>query len=140
MKKVSYDDKEAIQNDDSIPNKNKVTAEDMNEIKEAINQNANDSEELRQENIEIKAENRRLKNDINNIALLGQVEGESVDLEDSSEARFNKFEIGGNHKQETREGYNLLNLSTLKGKIETKNGVTYTVNDDGCSSKYTNIK
>lgn len=123
IKKVSYDDKEAIQNDDSIPNKNKVTAEDMNEIKEAINQNANDSEELRQENIEIKAENRRLKNDINNIALLGQVEGESVDLEDSSEARFNKFEIGGNHKQEEREGYNLLDMSNAKGRRRLRNNL-----------------
>lgn len=38
----------------------------------------------------------------------------------------------GNHEQETREGYNLLNLTSLIGKTETKNGITYKINED-CS-------
>ena len=38
--KVTYEDKEAIQNDETIAEKNKVTANDMNQIKKAINNNA----------------------------------------------------------------------------------------------------
>lgn len=38
----------------------------------------------------------------------------------------------GNSEQETREGYNLLNLTSLIGKKETKNGITYKINED-CS-------
>lgn len=85
------------------------------------------------ENEEVKAENERLRDDIKSIALVGEESGESIDLEDSSEARFNKFEIGGNHKQETREGYNILDLgkkpyneqaSSLNGATVTqKNGI-----------------
>lgn len=94
---------------------------------ESIKTNASEIEELKQENIEIKAENKRLRSDIESISLLGEAEGESIDLEDSSEARFNKFEIGGNHSQETREGYNLLEN---KSTTQTKNGVTITKNTD----------
>ena len=84
---------------------------------ESIKTNASEIEELKQENIEIKAENERLRDDIKSIALVGEESGESIDLEDSSEARFNKFEIGGNHKQETREGYNLLDMSKQKEEL-----------------------
>lgn len=42
------------------------------------------------------------------------------------------WKINGGHKQETREGYNLLDLTSLIGKTETKNGVTYKINED-CS-------
>lgn len=40
VKKITYEDKEAIQNDETIAEKNKVTANDMNQIKKAINNNA----------------------------------------------------------------------------------------------------
>lgn len=100
---------------------------------ESIKTNASEIENLKQENIEIKAENERLRDDIKSIALVGEESGESIDLEDSSEARFNKFEIGGNHKQETRKGYNLLNMSKAKGG--TSNGITCEINADG-SVKY----
>lgn len=120
----------------------KVLADSVDGNIEQINSNIQENTEniklsqeeikkLQSENIEVKAENERLKSDIESISLVGQAEGESIDLNDSSNARFNKFEIGGNHKQETREGYNLLKLSTLKGKTETKNGITYKINDDG---------
>lgn len=99
---------------------------------ESIKTNASEIENLKQENIEIKAENERLRDDIKSIALVGEESGESIDLEDSSEARFNKFEIGGNHKQETREGYNLLNMSKAKGG--TSNGITCSVNSNGSYS------
>lgn len=38
--KITYEDKELLQNDESIPRKNKVTAKDLNEIKEVVNNHA----------------------------------------------------------------------------------------------------
>lgn len=159
MSKITYEDKQAIQNDESIPDKNKVTAKDMNEIKQVINQNAENLDELEKDNAnnitlieklqkenndqdkdiesnsrsieeikeeaeEIKAENVRLRSDINSIALIGEVEGESIDLDDSSEARFLEFGIGGNHKQEVREGYNLYNYKDVEAgkKLDGETG------------------
>ena len=99
---------ETLQNDISLIKQNN-TAQD-NKIKEIedknseqdtnIKTNQEDIKALQEENAEVKAENERLKNDINSISLVGQAEGESIDLNDSSNARFNKFEIGGNHKQD----------------------------------------
>ena len=183
IKQIEYENKQAIQNDDSIANKNKVTAEDMNEIKNVVNQNAKELETLQEdnqgnetaietlqndislikqnnseqdksiqsntskieainksleainkknteqdtnlqknvkdiesnqnnikalqvENAEVKAENERLRSDIESISLPREAEGESIDLDDSSGARFKKFGVSGNHSQETREGYN----------------------------------
>ena len=58
----------------------------------------------------------------------GQAEGESLYLQDSSNARFREFEICGNSKQATRTGKNKLDLSKIQQ--ETKNGVTCTYNKD----------
>lgn len=46
IKKINYEDKVALQNDISILSKNKVTADDMNEIKEVVNNNADSIETL----------------------------------------------------------------------------------------------
>ena len=56
------------------------------------------------------------------------VSGESIHIEDSSDARC-ELEIGGNQQQEIRDGYNLLDLSNFS--TQTKNGVTATKNEDG---------
>lgn len=46
-------------------------------------------------------------------------------MEDSSGARFKKFGMNGNHSQETREGYNIVDLTSFpKG---ARNGITATV-------------
>ena len=135
VQKVTYDDKEAIQNDDSIENKNKVTADDMNEIKKAINQNADELTNyqqvlafLKEKNIEeIEKENVRLKRDLQASQLIGEENGERIYINDSSNARFNQFKVQGNYSQETREGYNLLN-NILEST--TINGLTVTVNAD----------
>lgn len=86
----------------------KNTEQDTNIQKNAkdIEVNQNNIKALQVENTEVKAENERLRSDIESISLVGQAEGESIDLEDSSEARFRKFGISGNHSQVTREGYN----------------------------------
>ena len=77
---------------------------------------------------EIQAENERLRNDIKSIALQGEASGENIHLEDSSNARC-EIEIGGNHQQDTREGYNKLDSSEFINS--TQNGVTLKVNLDG---------
>lgn len=106
---------------ENINTKNEKQDEDIKANKESI-------EELQAENLEIKAENERLRNDIKSIAVVNEVSGENIHIEDSSDARC-EIEIGGNHQQETREGYNFLDLSNFS--TQTKNGVTATKNEDG---------
>ena len=75
----------------------------------------------------IKAENERLRQDLNAFPS-GQAEGEYITLKDSADSRFNMFRIGGNSKQETRSGKNLINV--IKETLTT-NGITFTNNKDG---------
>ena len=42
IQKIEYENKEAIMDDPTIPDKNKVTDEDMNEIKSVVNHNADE--------------------------------------------------------------------------------------------------
>lgn len=108
----------------------KNTEQDTNIQKNAkdIEANQNNIKDLQAENAEVKAENERLRGDIESISLVGEAEGESIDLEDSSEARFRKFGVGGNHSQETREGYNILDLSKkpYNEQASSLNGATVT--------------
>lgn len=103
---------------------------------ETINKKDNEQDEdikANKESIkEIQAENERLREDIKSIAIQGEANGESIHIEDSSSARC-EVEICGNHQQDTREGYNLLNLEkyvyseTISningGKIEVSKGI-----------------
>ena len=100
--------------------------EDISTLKEDNKANKESIEALQTENIEIKSENERLRNDIKSIALPGEASGESIHIEDSSDARC-EIEIGGNQKQETREGYNLL----IPPASKTESGITFTMNKDG---------
>lgn len=99
---------------------------------ETINKKDNEQDgkiTLNKESIkEIQSENERLREDIKSIATIGEASGENIHLEDSSNARC-ELEIGGNHQQDTREGYNFLDLSNFS--TQTKNGVTATKNEDG---------
>lgn len=153
MSKITYEDKQAIQNDDSIANKNKVTADDMNEIKKVVNENADELDTIKtsvesfgteittlKEN-DIKQDEKikyleeeaiRLRQDIQASQLTGEAEGESIDLDDSSDARFLEFGLGGNHKQETREGYNLLDFNVEQdSKVTVNEDGTITINGTG---------
>lgn len=94
---------------------------------ETINKKDNEQDEdikANKETIkEIQAENERLREDIKSIATIGEASGENIHLEDSSEARC-ELEICGNHQQDTREGYNQININDFfEG---TRNGVTIT--------------
>ena len=53
--------------------------------------------------------------------------GSSIHLEDSAEAELIDFEVEGKTTQETRSGYNLLNVNTTNG---TSHGITFMVNED----------
>lgn len=120
------EDIEAIQG--SIKTATETINKKDNEQDEDIKANKESIEELQAENLEIKAENERLRNDIKSIAVVNEVSGENIHIEDSSDARC-EIEIGGNHQQDTREGYNFLDLSNFS--TQTKNGVTATKNEDG---------
>lgn len=129
--KITYEDKVAFQNDETIPNKNKVTAEDMNNIKSVVNSNAEEIEnfetyddtlikqeisELQQQNIELKRKNEELSNVLPSV----NGEGENITLNGTAESTFKKLKISGNSWQETREGYNLLNVPSVLN-VNTKN-------------------
>lgn len=125
-----------------IERKFKNEAYDDTEIKQDISniqaeqetQNIN-IESLQKENAEIKEENKRLKEDLNAFPTVNG-SGEYVTL-DTADSRFKKFKIIGKSVQETREGYNLLNvpaeytvLSTevvKKVPISLKANHTYTI-------------
>lgn len=89
---------------------------------ETINKKDNEQDEdikANKETIkEIQAENEQLRNDIKSIAVVNEVSGENIHIEDSSDARC-EIEIGGNHQQDTREGYNLLNNDDLNLSSKT---------------------
>ena len=125
MKKLAESVDECIDELKETNNKSatsvKKLQEEITSIKETnedqdknIKENTKSIEEIKEESAEIKAENVRLRSDINSISLVGEVEGESIDLDDSSDARFLEFGLGGNHKQETREGYNLYNYKNVQ--------------------------
>lgn len=93
--KITYKDKTAIQNKPNIPRENKVTDEDLNEIKRVVNINA---DEIEKQNELID----RYKSNLINL----EVTGESINVKDSSNLP-SVLEILGNAKQEVREGHNV---------------------------------
>lgn len=101
-----------------------------NEQDEDIKANKESIEELQAENLEIKAENERLREDIKSIATIGEASGENIHIEDSSNARC-EIEIGGNQKQETREGYNQFKITSTQTQSA---GVTITKIDESSVS------
>ena len=104
-----------------------------NEIEKSLKESADNINELEEDNI------LNQENITEIIDLLPKVsnEGESIALENTARAKFTKFRIGGNSSQETRSGYNLLNvpevleISIFKEiKINLKANNTYTFKFD----------
>lgn len=122
------EDIEAIQG--SIKTATETINKKDNEQDEDIKANKESIEELQAENLEIKAENERLRNDIKSIAVVNEVSGENIHVEDSSNARC-EIEIGGNQKQETREGYNQFKITSTQTQSA---GVTITKIDESSVS------
>lgn len=100
--------------------------QDISDIQKKDEQQDAEIENLKSENTELKAENERLRKDIDNNIPTVSDSGENITLEDTTESRFTKFSIGGNSKQETRSGKNKLKVED--GTI-TVNGITATVKD-----------
>lgn len=112
--KISYDDKENINTNNSIPNKNKVTSGDMNNIKSVVNNNYDEFTALSDT---VSGLNTRIGNNETNINNntteindlkdnLETVEGNISDLEDNV---YSKFEVN-----------NLLSYKADKNEIPTK--------------------
>ncbi|MEE1379669.1 MAG: hypothetical protein U0K52_04495 [Clostridia bacterium] len=101
---------------------------------ETINKKDNEQDEdikANKETIkEIQAENERLRNDIKSIAVVNEVSGENIHIEDSSDARC-ELEICGNHQQDTREGYNQFKITSTQTQSA---GVTITKIDESSVS------
>lgn len=84
---------------------------DDTEVKQDISNldtNKASKAELQEATIALQAELLATRKDLQAGTLEGQAEGESLYLADSSDARFRSFGTGGNSKQETRVGYNLI--------------------------------
>lgn len=122
------EDIEAIQG--SIKTATETINKKDNEQDEDIKANKESIEELQAENLEIKAENERLREDIKSIATIGEASGENIHLEDSSDARC-ELEICGNHQQDTREGYNQFKITSTQTQSA---GVTITKIDESSVS------
>lgn len=115
--------------------------ENASSYEERIETNAESIELLKQENIKLKAkdieleeENKILREDLNNTVPSISGSGENITLNGTSNARFKKFGIGGNSKQETRSGKNLANITkhtnTLDAGTTIIDSNTYQLNLD----------
>ena len=94
MKKITYNNKQYVLNDPQYPVEETVTDTDMNEIKEVVNYNANESENVKNALINITTE-----------------KSSNINVKDSSNLNA-KIGVFGISEQETREGYNLLNVAS----------------------------
>ena len=129
MKKLAQSTDDAIEkskyNDTQIKKdisnmKTEITAKD----------NAQDNKilKLQTEKAELEKELKEAQEDFYQNSIRGQASGECIHVEDSSNCRA-RIGIGGNQEQETRAGYNKLNMSNAKGG--TSGGITCVINEDG---------
>lgn len=111
MKKIAESTDEAIEkskyNDAAI----KKSISDV-EKKQVEKNTEQDSKivELQTEKAKLEKELKEMQEDLYQNSIRGQVSGEYIHVEDSSNCRA-RIGIGGNSEQETREGYNLLNAN-----------------------------
>lgn len=126
IQNIMYEDKEALQNDTDVPNKNKVTDEDMNEIKKVVNNNGNEIDVFEQTVKQVQEENREEINNIYKDVQASKIhyeteQAKSLYIDDATDSR-GKISVEGNVEQETREGYNMYDYS--KDVMPSGNGLT----------------
>lgn len=119
-KTKTFDDNAADKQNEFDENASDKLAEYNQNAKELINK----VEQVQAENETLKAENKLIKEQIPSAS----ASGNSVHIEDSGTLDFD-WKINGGHKQERREGYNIINTKLLT-QINTK-GIDRIINDDG---------
>lgn len=118
-------------NTESIDSINKKDTEQDKEIEEIKTKDTNQDnliEELQEENKELKLENSLIKEQIPN----GNIVGNSIHIEDSSNLEMS-LKIKGGHRQETREGYNLIDFNVEQdvSTVTYNNDGSITINGNG---------
>lgn len=108
MKKITYNNKQYVLNDPQYPVEETVTDTDMNEIKEVVNFNA---DETLEENIKIKEQLERTQSALINITT---PKSSNINVKDSSDLNA-KIDVFGTSSQKTREGYNKFDYDTIEG-------------------------
>lgn len=129
MKKMAESTDKAIENskyNDAQIKKDISDAKKEQALKDA--EQDNKIIELQNEKTELEKELKEAQEDFYQASIRGQASGEYIHVEDSSNCR-SIIGISGNHKQETRAGYNKLNMSNAKGG--TSGGITCVINEDG---------
>lgn len=145
VQKIDYENKIGLQNDENVPNKNKVTDEDMNQIKSKVNNNA-DELSTAQQNIEdlqegqgtassditnlknrvttLEGDNTKNKQDIAN--KVDKVEGKGLSTEDYTTAEKQKL-AGLNNYDDTEIKQDIQELQTdvsdIKAEQEVQNNL-----------------
>lgn len=96
IQKINYEDKANLQIISDIPDRNKASADDINEIKQVVNNNADELQNT-------KGDISSLDNEISKIIDIlptEQAEGEYISMQDSSDFKFKKFGVEGNSVQD----------------------------------------
>ena len=106
--------------------------QDIKDIKDEQETQNDDIDKLKAQKEALEKEVERQKEDNRLNSLTEDNEGELVHINNSTGSRFNALEISGNEKQDTREGYNIINMQNAIGG--TSNGITCTINNDGTYS------
>ena len=113
MKKMAESIDEAINDNKYDDTKIKEEQEKQNK---SIEKNAENIEDNATDIQDLKAENANLRAQIPT----GTASGEEISLQDSAEMELIEFGLQGNSKQETREGYNLIDVTTLSDEAKSK--------------------
>lgn len=119
VSKIQYQNKTAIQNDEDIPRQNKVTDEDMNEIKNVVNNNADELQELQNKEVnnstdieQLKRNTLELQTNVNNIQQEQATQNQKI-LNNS-----NNLDLVADQLGKTEQGF-------LQYKLENNQRVTY---------------
>ena len=125
--KITFEDKVQLEQITDYPEKNQCTADNLNEIKNVVNSNAdetNQQDESIKANttdiIKLQEENAMLKAQIPK----GQASGEEITLSDSAEMELIDFGLQGNSYQEVEDGKN---KAIIPDREETFNGMSINI-------------
>lgn len=161
MAKITYEDKVKLQDKPDIPNKNKVTDNDMNEIKDVVNTNADELDTAKEniENLEegqgtnstditnlkgrmttLETDNAKNKSDISNLQKdnetnktnISNLRNNKVDKVEGKGLSTEDFTTALKTKLEGLENYN---DTEIQEKIQTIEGKVQTLEDDNVSNK-----